>query len=115
MKDYLNIGSTPADEPCAQVGSKDYRKMSIIECRAFAHQCHREMVKKFGEGYTVLIRIKSFPHDFGSYMEVVVEYTPGTNEEQAFYLESLDMPNWDQEALEELKEAGYTLHLENRL
>lgn len=111
MKDYLNIGSTPAEEPCAQVGRDNYHRLSIIECRAFAHQCHRELVKKFGEEYTVVVRIKSFPHDFGSYKEVVVEYTPGVDEEQAFYLDGdADLSNWDEEAKQELEDAGYTLH-----
>lgn len=112
MKDYLNIGCTPYDEPCAQVGSENYSRLSTIECRAFAHQCQRELVKKFGEEYTVSVRIKSFPHDFGSYKEVVVEYTPGTDEQQALYLEGeADLANWDDEAKQELEEAGYTLHI----
>lgn len=114
MKDYLNIGCTPYDEPCAQVGSENYNKLSTIECRAFTHQCERALAKKFGEEYTVIVRIKSFPHDFGTYKEVVVEYDENNDKEhaQALYLEGeADLTNWDDEAKQELEEAGYTLHI----
>lgn len=115
MNDYLNIGSTPYAEPCAQVGSPDYSRLSTIECRAFANQCHRVMVNKFGEEYTAIVRIKSFPHDFGTYKEVVVEYNPEieSQTEQALYLESADLEYWDDEAKEELQSNNYTLHLES--
>jgi hypothetical protein len=111
--EILNIGSTPYDEPCAQVGRTDYNRLSIIECRAFANQCHRMLESQYGPEYTVVVRIKSFPHDFGSYKEVVVEYTPGTNDDQALWLESADIANWDDEAKEYLQSCGYTLHLES--
>lgn len=109
MRDYLNIGSTPADEPCAQVGSENYGKLSSIECRAFAHQCQRVLEAKYGPEYSVNIQIRSFPHDFGSYKEVVVYYDSDNKEQtqQAFYLESADLSNWDKEALEELNSHNY--------
>ena len=115
MRDYLNIGSTPHEEPCAQVGRDDYNKLSTIECKAFAHQCHRALTAKYGEDYTVEIRVKSFPHDFGSYKEVVVYYNPDIESDfqQALYLEGeADLANWDKEALEELASLEYDLRLQ---
>ena len=43
MRDYFCIGSTPWDEPCAQVGEEDYRAKAPKECRRFenAESCAR--------------------------------------------------------------------------
>lgn len=113
MRDYLNIGCTPSDEPCAQVGQGNYQKQSMIEVRVFAHQCQRVLAANFPE---VLVNVagKSFPHDFGTYREVVVYYDDDDQKqvEQAFFLESVDLSNWDEEALQELTSYNYTLHLE---
>ena len=71
MVDYLEMGSVPADEDCAQVGTEDYEKKAVKECRRFA----AGILNLFGqppEGAG--IGIKKFPHDFGHYFEVVVHY-----------------------------------------
>lgn len=113
MRDYLNIGSTPADEPCAQVGRDDYLRQSMTETIVFTHQCQRVLAANYPE---VLVNVvgKSFPHDFGTYREVVVYYDDNDQKqvEQAFFLESSDISNWDEEALKELTAHNYTLHLE---
>ena len=110
MSDYVNIGCTPYDEPCAQVGSENYNRLSILECRAFVNQCNRELIKKFGEDYKCTVRINSFPHDFGTYKEVVAVYDDEQSMSEALYLEGeADLQNWDEEALEELKLANYSL------
>lgn len=112
MKDHLNIGSALYEEDCAQVGSENYQKRSTVECRAFAGQCRRVLEKKYPD-YTVLIMVKSFPHDFGTYREVVVLYDDENKSEieQALYLESADLSNWDKEAKEELK--SFSRYLES--
>ena len=95
MMDYIEIGCTPAEEDCAQVGKEGYAKQARAECRRFV-----EGIKKFFGKPPALadVRIKSFTHDFGSYFEVVVvfdeddekaanyaylveEFVPGTWEE----------------------------------
>ena len=110
MRNYLNIGSTPYDEPCAPVGSDNYHKLSIIECRVFLGQCKRVLEQKF-PSYTVNLAVKSFPHDFGTYKEVVVYYDDDNPQEseQAWFLDSADLATWDEEALKELAELGYKL------
>lgn len=71
MRAYLNIGATPADEPCAQVGEPNYGIKALAECRRFIELIRR----KFGpEPEGARLTIKSFPHDFGSYHEVVCWY-----------------------------------------
>lgn len=71
MKDFLTLGPTPCEEPCAQVGQPHYRQKAMEECTRFI-QLLRE---KFGpEPEGACLRVTWFPHDFGSYCEVVCSY-----------------------------------------
>jgi hypothetical protein len=102
MRDYISIGSSPTDESCAQVGSDNYERQSKKECKAFIHQ----LLRQFGEEpYLASLRIKYFPHDFGTYSEVVCYYDDEIEESRsyAYKLESETPSKWDKEALEELK------------
>jgi len=69
MRDYIELGPTPAGESCAQVGADDYHEKAREEC-----QRYKELLEATfpdppqGSRFA----IKSFPHDFGSYYEVVV-------------------------------------------
>ncbi len=81
MKEYLTIGSTPYDEPCAQVGQENYHKQMRIETRAFKNQMQRihpipqENTSGFENcSFLPYYSVKSFPHDFGSYHEVCAIY-----------------------------------------
>jgi hypothetical protein len=81
MKDFITLGSTPVSEDCAQVGAEDYPVRSLKECRLY----RSGLRKKFGaEPDGCRLRIKEFPHDFGTYREVVCEYDTD-NEEAAAY------------------------------
>jgi len=67
MRDSLSIGSSPANEDCAQVGSDDYNKRARAETRAFVHQLRRV----FGtEPEGARLKVKPNQHDFGTYLEV---------------------------------------------
>jgi len=87
MKDYLEIGSSPADENCVQVGEKDYSGRAIKECERFIKLIREEMGEE-PEG--TKLAVKGFPHDFGHYYEVVCWYDPNLPEsvEYAFRCES---------------------------
>lgn len=76
MRDYLEIGSTPADEDCAQVGQPDYAEKARAECKRFIEQIERHYPSP-ELGY---LKIKSNRHDFGTYYEVVAVYD---NEDEA--------------------------------
>lgn len=103
MHNYINIGSVPCSEDCAQVGSPDYARLSRIECRAFKNQLQRE----FPAG---VFRVKGFPHDFGTYHEVVAVLGVSKEaDEAAFSAEGGGREFWDSEAVNELEEAGYRL------
>lgn len=68
---YIALGSTPAEEPCAQVGDFDYYTKAREECQRYIDLLRAT----FGpEPEGAHLRIKSFPHDFGSYLEVVCNY-----------------------------------------
>ena len=70
MMDYLNIGSTPNEEDCAQVGSENYDERARKECRAYMAQIR----KHYPEPENGYLKVKGFPHDFGTYYEVVAYY-----------------------------------------
>lgn len=68
MRQYLVIGPTPCEENCAQVGQPDYHRKARAEGRRFI-QLLRDTLGPEPEG--AALRIESFPHDFGTYLEVV--------------------------------------------
>jgi hypothetical protein len=72
MIDYLYIGSAPVEEDCAQVGSPDYSTKARAECRRFMDQIKRH----YPEPENGWLQVKSNPHDFGTYYEVVACYDP---------------------------------------
>jgi hypothetical protein len=83
MRDFLSIGSSPWDEDCVQVGQPDYHKKAREECMRFI-----ELLRKtFGpEPEGAHLAIKSFPHDFGDYLEVVCYYETENAEAVAYAL-----------------------------
>ena len=111
MSDYIEIGASPSGESCAQVGDPNYAEKSRIECKLF-----RELLEEtFGApppgGY---LAIKSFPHEFGSYREVVAVYDENREEsvEWASKLESETPESWPphykERLLKELADAGFS-------
>ena len=102
MMDYLTLGPAPCEESCAQVGHDDYDRMSRLECRIYLDQLRRT----FPEPERGYFKIKSFPHDFGSYREVCAVYDEDDQEatEWAFNVENNGPTEWDDEARAQLLE-----------
>jgi hypothetical protein len=100
MKDFIDVGSAPSCEDCAQVGTADYHDRARRECRAYVNQLRRT----FGpEPEGAKLSLKSNPHDFGTYLSVVCFYDPEqpTSTDYAFRCE--DGPEeWDEQARQEL-------------
>lgn len=97
MRDKIWLGSSPADEQCAQVGTDGYVEQATKECNAYIAQLRRQ----FGpepEGAT--LKISWEEHDAGNYAEVVVSYdTQNTKAiNYAFWVEGESPINWDDEA-----------------
>ena len=95
--DYINIGSTPPDEDCLPIGHH--------LCRAETAIYRRQLQREFPAGE---FRIQWFPHDFGTYCEVVAMYgeelDTATNE--AAFEAECGRGEWDEEARIELIAAG---------
>jgi hypothetical protein len=106
--DYLEIGPTPSGEDCAQVGSEkyDYQKLGRIEGNVYADQIRRTFPNM---PQNVSIFLKSFPHDFGSYYEVVIKYPvdDAAAQDFAFDVESKLPEYWDNESKTKLENLGY--------
>lgn len=98
MRDYVVLGPTPADEDCTAAGVCPNRER--YESTVYAQQLARMFPPPQGCRFIA----KAFPHDFGSYYEVVVTYDD-TSEEQtdfAFKVESMAPARWDSEARRQL-------------
>jgi len=94
MRDYLNIGSTPPAEDCAQVGSDNYYEESKKECKRYIELLREKMGN---EPVGARLAIKSFPHDFGNYYEVVCYYDDSNPKavDYAFRCESEGPETWE--------------------
>ena len=78
MRDDISIGSAPCDEDCVQVNPQgDYHEAMRAECRRFLELIR----KKLGpEPEGARLAIKSNPHDFGTYYDVVCYYDTESEE-----------------------------------
>lgn len=99
--EHIEYGATPSKEDCAQVGRADYAERRSRECRAWIGQLRRA----FGpEPAGARLRVRAFPHDFGTYHEVCCDYDPAVEDAvaYAFKIEG-ELPGWwDAAAREEL-------------
>jgi len=102
MIDYISIGCSPYDEDCAQVGSAGFRERASIEMNVYIDQLHRMFPQI--EDSDLTLAIKWFPHDFGSYGEVVVKYSDANPDDEALalFLENNAPDLWDDIAKERL-------------
>jgi hypothetical protein len=101
MRDCIDLGPSPTEEDCAQVGSDDYFDRARRECRAYIHQLRR-LLGDEPEG--AQLSVKSNPHDFGSYLSVVCYYEPAqpASLDYAFRCEGKSPQEWDDQARQEL-------------
>lgn len=115
MAEVIEIGSSPCNEECAQVGQPDYPERSKAECRAFINQIKRVMGEP-PEGVTLYT--KSNQHDYGTYREVAVKVSALGEEARdialvyAYRCEGESPENWDDEARAELAAAGFPVPVE---
>ena len=101
MYDTVEIGSSPYEEDCAQVGTDDYEDRAKKECRAFINQIIRTLGSP-PEGCRLFI--KSNIHDFGIYYEVAAKFDVNVYEAMsyAYNVEGSCPAKWDDEARKEL-------------
>ena len=97
MRDYITLSSTPYEEDCAQVGSEDYAARAKDECSRFMTQ----ILRHYPNPAKGMLATKSFPHDFGSYYEVVAYFDDADEESTrwAYSIEADDkgvLSTWEQ-------------------
>lgn len=97
MRDFLNIGSSPCDENCVELGSLNYGRNARAECLRFIDLI-KEVCGNPPEGSE--LAIKAFPHDFGTYYEVVCYFDDSYPDavDYAFHVEGNSPLKWGEEA-----------------
>lgn len=92
-RDYVEIGPSPADEPCVNVGETDYTNRARAECKRFIQVIRAALGEEPG---TARLYVKANPHDFGTYLEVACGYDEDDREgaEYAYKCESDAPQNW---------------------
>ena len=70
--DYITLGPTPAEEPCEQ--SDGSRNKIRRENNVYRRQLERTFPIPDALQGSVRFGVKTFPHDFGSYSEVVIMF-----------------------------------------
>jgi hypothetical protein len=102
MREYMELGSSPYDEDCAQVGTDNYSQRAGKELDAYRNQLNRLFPDAESKGIT--FRTKWFNHDFGTYGEVCVYWNTDNPvaDEYAYIIEANLPSNWDKEAMQEM-------------
>jgi hypothetical protein len=97
-RDFIAIGSTPHAEDCAQVGSTNYYRDSVVQCRAYARLLARLL--PLPTGVQAELIVKTFEHDFGTYREVCVNYDPSSLQalNYAYSIDNGAPARWDAQA-----------------
>lgn len=106
MIDYLEIGPTPYEESCAQVGEANYRTNAIRECKAFINQLRRQHGPEPDRAY---FKVRANPHDSGTYHEVAIYFDADDPDavKYAYQVEANCPARWDAEAVAELNRDNY--------
>lgn len=101
--EYIEIGSTPYDEDCAQVGTYNYRELAKKEMDVFIDQLNRRFPEAEEKG--IRFKVKWFSHEFGSYGEVCMywDMDDPIADEYVYVIDKSTPSNWDEEALKELE------------
>ncbi|MGA7933847.1 MAG: hypothetical protein WCA35_09900 [Kovacikia sp.] len=102
MYESLELGQTPCNEECAQVGKDNYPEQSRKECRVWISQLQREFPK--ADDIDAHFKISQFTHDLGTYREVVLNYNLNDDRavKYASQIEQKCPQNWDAKARQDL-------------
>ena len=92
--EYIELGPSPAGEDCVQVGEQNYGQNARKECERYVSLLE-EMFPT--DNHNNFFEIMSFPHDFGTYYEVVVYFNPTDTKsvDFAFNVESNLPEEWN--------------------
>lgn len=84
--EHLSIGPTPCEESCEQLGPNYDPQKARAECKRFI-----DLIRKTvgDEPSGARLHIHSNPHDFGTYLEVCVQFNE-EDEEACDYASKVD-------------------------
>jgi len=109
MREYLDIGSSPVDEPCAQLGTEEYLSRVRLELWAYRNQMERLWAVRLAEEPDMHFGVRANQHDFGTYHELVIHYDDEfeTQANLAIEMQNESPATWDAEAVAWLRDHGY--------
>jgi hypothetical protein len=85
MREYIEIGSCPPNEAAVQVEpTGEYIRPMREQCSRFIEAIRKKLGKERG---SASLGIKSNPHDFGRYLEVVCFYNSNDEEGMEYAME----------------------------
>lgn len=97
----LVVGPVPSDETPTQTTDTDFARLNERECRVFQRMLGR--LFPVPAGITARFTVKSFPHDFATYREVVVMHDGSKAAwDFALHVEANCPLRWDDQAQAEL-------------
>jgi hypothetical protein len=98
-REFYDIGSSPSEEECAQLGREGYARQARQECHRLIRQLRKELGEEPG---TARLAVKANSHDFGTYYSVVCYFDTFDPEGEAYAGKCEDeLPaHWDPEVPE---------------
>jgi hypothetical protein len=115
MRDYMDLGSAPCDEPCVSVSRDvDYLPAMRAECLRFIALIRKKLGDEPPGAY---LKVKSNPHDWGVYLSVVVVFEDSDEEARnyAYLCESEAPRTWQDDQPIQKKQYSVTAYLTCRL
>ena len=102
MNDHLEIGPSPYGENCAQVGDENFRLRASDEMNVYINQLNRMFGNLIKDNRSIYFSKKWFPHDFGTYGEVVINFDDEKDYDVIYEIERNLPEYWDDEAKKQL-------------
>jgi hypothetical protein len=110
----MDIGCNPCEEPCVNLGTENYYPRARDECARYIELVRKKLGEEPPGAY---LKVKSNPHDFGSYLSVVVVFDDDDEEARhyAFRCESEAPRTWQDDQPLPMKRYSVVAYLTCRL
>lgn len=101
MRELLELGCSPADESCVQLGTPEYdEREARMECNRFKAMLQKRFEDILNSTH-VYLKVIGNSHDFGTYFEVAVAYDCDNEIEYcaAVFIENNYPATWDDDKI----------------
>src|SRR5215204_1917545 len=94
MRKYLELGASPYDTDCVQVGVENYGVLALAECNRYRRQLEEQFKDRLTT--TITFGVKKFGHGDNRYFEAVVYFDADdpAQVEYAYYVEANLPAKW---------------------